>query len=97
MFNVLVSVCVAVVLSYVGIRRTHSLELESPDDVGGELLRVGQRDGHDPVALCASRRPVLITLHPAPLFKLRQHDNRRRPLLPNHPPEIGECLRKGTL
>ena len=44
----------SVLLSYVWIGWTHSLELESANDVGGQLLRVGQRDRHDPVALGAS-------------------------------------------
>ena len=39
----------------------------------------------------------LITLYPAPLLQLGQHDNSGRPLLPNHPPEIGERLRERTL
>ena len=43
-----------VLLSYVWIGWTHSLELESANDVGGELLRVRQRDRHDSVALGAS-------------------------------------------
>ena len=39
----------------------------------------------------------LITLYPAPLLQLGQHDNSGRPLLPYHPPEIGERLRERTL
>ena len=54
MLNVCVRMCVTVLLSYVGISRTHSLELDSANDVGGELLSIGQCDGHDPIALGAS-------------------------------------------
>ena len=72
---------------------THALDLEGPDDVGGQLLRVGQRDRHDPVAFGAAARPVLVTLDPGPLLQLGQHDDGGRPLLPHHPPEVGERLR----
>ena len=51
-----------VFLSYVGIRRTHSLELEGANDVGGEFLCIGEGDRHDPIALCAPRRPILVQI-----------------------------------
>ena len=38
---------------------THALQLEGPDDVGGQLLRVCQGHAHHPVGLCTSRRPIL--------------------------------------
>ena len=76
---------------------THALQLEGSDDVGGQLLGVRQRDTHDPVGLCAARRPVLVTLDPGSLLEAGQHHDGAAALLPNHPPEIRECFRKGTL
>ena len=38
---------------------THALQLEGPDDVGGELLAVRQGDAHDAVRLGAAGRPIL--------------------------------------
>ena len=38
---------------------THTLELEGPDHVGGQLLGVGQGDAHHAVGLGAPAGPVL--------------------------------------
>ena len=38
---------------------THTLELEGPDDVGGQFLGVGQCHAHHAVRLRAPARPVL--------------------------------------
>ena len=38
---------------------THTLELEGPDHVGGELLGVGQGDAHHAVRLRPPAGPVL--------------------------------------
>ena len=76
---------------------THALQLEGPDDVGGQLLGVGQRDAHDAVGLGAAGRPVLVALDARPLLQPREHDDGGAALLPHHPPEVGKGLRQGTL
>ena len=38
---------------------THTLQLEGPDHVGGQLLGVGQGDAHHTVGLRAPAGPVL--------------------------------------
>ena len=38
---------------------THTLQLEGPDHVGGQLLGVGQGDAHHPVGLCPPAGPIL--------------------------------------
>ena len=38
---------------------THTLQLEGPDHVGGQLLGVRQGDAHHPVGLGAPAGPVL--------------------------------------
>ena len=38
---------------------THTLQLERPDHVGGQLLGVGQGDAHHTVGLRAPAGPVL--------------------------------------
>ena len=69
---------------------THALDLERPDDVSSQLLCVGQCDRHDPVALSAPGRPVLVALDPGPLLKLGQHHDGCGPLLPDHAPEVSK-------
>ena len=76
---------------------THALQLESSDDVGGQLLGVRQGHTHDSVGLCTAGWPILVTLDPGPLLQAGQHHNSAASLLPNHPPEICKCFRKGTL
>ena len=38
---------------------THTLQLEGPDDIGGQFLGVGERDAHDTVGVGPPARPVL--------------------------------------
>ena len=38
---------------------THTLQLEGPDHVGGQLLGVGQGHAHHPVGLCPPAGPIL--------------------------------------
>lgn len=41
--------------------------------------------------------PILVTLDTAPLHLCREHDDKRALLLPHHRPEVGCCVRQGTL
>ena len=76
---------------------THALELKGAYDVGGELLRVRQRDAHDAVGLGAAGRPVLVALDASALLQAREHDDGGAALLPHQPPEVRQGLGQRAL
>ena len=71
--------------------------LERADAVGGELLDVGDGDGHQAVSFGSPARPILVALYPRPLLQFRHHHDRARPQLPTHPPEVAERFLEGAL
>ena len=76
---------------------THALQLKRANDVGGELLRVRQRDAHHAVGLRAARGPVLVALDARALLQAGEHDDGGAALLPHQPPEVGQRLRQRPL
>jgi hypothetical protein len=76
---------------------THALQLKGAYDVGGELLRVRQRDAHDAVGLRAARRPILVAFDARALLQPREHDDGGAALLPHQAPEVGQRLWQRSL
>ena len=73
------------------------MELEGADAVSGQFLDVGDHDADDAVGIGSSCGPVLVALDAGALLQSRHHDDGGHFLLPAHPPEVGERLRKRSL
>ena len=84
------------VVSYLLVFRSHC-QRKLPLNKLWEQLLSDESDHHHPVLTDTASRPILVTLDHPVLHGVRHHDDDVDVLLPDHPPEVGGGVGKGTL